>query len=272
MQRPRLAILALALVLTAPPAFAQYGTSYTYTYTNSYGYSFNNPISATMNQMMWDRMNQRSLLRSMLRRKGFTNAQLDPMSLEQLLAALGGAKKAAEEAKSVPSPAASKFKPTTKRLLVPALAEALTKDVAQRKVLVQLFEVGLQAYATEAGKEGLGNDLGGAVAFFLGAAMMVSHDGVAPDDDGLTLVARQLQQTFDTPELKKVADADKQKFFELLVSMGTWLIATWQVAGETHDEPLRAQLKDSAAGIIKGFLKLEPSQVRITAAGLEIVK
>ena len=172
----------------------------------------------------------------------------------------------------MPSSGASKFKPSSKRLLLPALAASLSKEPETQKVLMQIFEAGMQGYAQEAGKEGLGNDLAGAIAFFLGAAMLVTHEGVAPDDDGLTIVARQLQQIFDTPEMKKVADADKQKFFELLVGMGSWLLASWQIAGQTNDEPLKAQLKDAATGIIKGFLKLEPSQVRITAAGLELVK
>jgi len=261
----RLAVLSL---LISSGAFAQFSNPY----TNSYGFRFNNPISASLNQMMWDRINQQMLLKSMLRKKGFTDAQLNGMSSDQLLASLGGGKQAAEESKKVPAPAASRFKPSVKRLLTPALAASLTKEPEQQKVLLQIFEAGLTAYATEAGKEGLGNDLAGAVAFFLGAAMMVSHDGVAPDDDGLTLVARQLQQVFDTPEMKKAPDADKQKFFELLVGMGSWILASWQVAVETNDEPLKAQLEEAAAGVIKGFLKLEPSQVQITAAGLQISK
>jgi hypothetical protein len=250
--------------LTATSASAQY--------TNSYGYTFNNPISSSLNQMSWDRINQRLLLKSMLRKKGFTDAQLNAMSTDQLMASLGGAKKAAAESKSVPTSGASKFKPSSKRLLLPALAAALSKEPETQKALMSIFEAGMQGYAQEAGKEGLANDVAGALTFFLAAAMLVTNDGVAPDDDGLTIVARQLQQIFDTPEMKKVADADKQKFFELLVGMGSWLMASWQIAGQTNDEPLKAQLKEAARGVIKGFLKLEPSQVRITSAGLEFVK
>jgi hypothetical protein len=252
----------LALVFTAPMAWAQY--------TNSYGYSFNNPISSSMNQMMWDSLNQQVLLKSMLRKKGFTDAQLNAMSKEQMIANLGGGPQAAAEVKKLPAPSASKFKPSARRLLVPELVKALTKEPEQAKVLTQLFEAGLTAYATEAGKEGLGNDIAGAMAFFLGVSMMITHDGVAPDDDGLTIVARQLQQLFDTPQLKKVSDADKQRFFELLVGMGSYLLASWQSAVETNDDAFKAQLRDAASGVIKGFLKLEPSQVQITAAGLQV--
>ncbi len=234
--------------------------------------TFNNPISSSLNQMTWDRINQRLLLKTMLKKKGFTDAQLSAMSIDEMTASLGGSKQAVAESKKLTASSATRFKPTSKRLLVPTLAASLSKVPEEQKVLVQVFEAGLQAYAVEAGKEGLGNDVAGAIAFFLGAAMLVTHDGVAPNDDGLTSVARQLQQTMDTPELRKTSDADKQKFFELLVGMGSSLLASWEQAAQTNDAEFKAQLKDAATAVIKGFLKLEPSQVQITAGGLQITK
>jgi hypothetical protein len=257
-------VLLVAAVLTASASFAQY--------TNSYGYSFNNPISASVNQMTWDRLNQRLVLRVMLKKHGFTDAQLNGMSTDQMLASLGGAKQAAQESKALPATPASKFKPAGKRLLVPTLATSLSTDPEQQKVLRQVFEAGLKEYEKEAAREGLVNDLAGAMAFFLGTAWYVLHDGQDPDEDGLTLVARQLQQLFDTPEMRKIADAEKQQFYELLVGMATWLGVTWQAAAQSDDQALKAQLKDAANGIIKGYFKLEPSRVRITAAGLELTK
>ena len=241
-------------------------------YTNSYGYSFNNPISSSINQMMWDKMNQRLLLRTMLKKKGFTDERLNQLSTDQMIASLGGSQQAADDAKKLPVAAATKFKPAGKRLLVADLAAALTKDAEQQKTLREVFAAGLKAYEDEAGKEGLSNDLGGAMAFFLGTAWFIRHDGQEPDENGLTLVARQLQQVLDTPELKKVADADKQRCYELLVGMATWLVVSWQQAAESGDGALKAQLKEAAGGVLKGYFKVEPSQVKITAAGLEIAK
>ncbi len=262
MHAHRLVAVAVALAATAAPA----------QYTNSYGYSFNNPVSATANAMFWDRMNSRLIYRMMLKKRGYTDAQLGQMSTDQMLEVLGGAKQAAVESKKLPAPPASRFKPSSKRLLVPSLVTAMTRDPEHQKALREIFAAGFQAYEAEAAKEGLSNDLAGAMAFFLGVAWMVSHDGQPPDDDGVTLVARQLQQTFDTPEMRKVADADKQQFYELLVGLGTWLLATWQTAEQAGDASLKATAKDAAAAVIKGYLKLEPSQVRIGPAGLELVK
>ncbi|MBL8920106.1 MAG: hypothetical protein JNJ54_14670 [Myxococcaceae bacterium] len=260
MKRFTLVVVALAAVT----ASAQY--------TNSYGYSFNNPISASVNSMFWDRMNSRLVYRVMLKKRGYTDAQLGQMTTAQMLEVLGGSKQAVEASKALPAPTASRFKPAKKRLLVPSLAAAMTKDPEQQAALKTLFEAGLTAYETEAAKEGLANDLAGAMTFFIGIGWMVSHDGQEPDEDGVTLLARQLQQALETPELKKVPDADKQQFYELMVSLGTWLLATWQQAEETKDAQLRATAKEAARAIITGYLKVEPSQVRIGPAGLEFVK
>ncbi len=253
---------ALALALLASAASAQW--------TNSYGYSFNNPVSASINQMVWDRINQGLLLKSMLKKKGYTDEQLKGLSNEQMVGLLGGAKKAAEESKAVPLTGASKFKPAGKRLLVGELASALTKEPEQQKVLREVFEQGIKGYEAEAGKEGFTNDLAGATAFFLGTAYYVFNNGTDPDGDGLTLVARQLQHVFDTPEVKKTPDADKQKLYELMIGMGTWLGVTWQVAVKENNAELQAKLKEAAGAVLKGYLKLEPSQVKITAAGLSV--
>lgn len=259
----RLVLVAL-VSLSAAPASAQY--------TNSYGYSFNNPISASVNSMFWDRMNSRLVYRVMLKKRGYTDAQLGQMTTQQMLDVLGGSQQAAEASKTLPAPAASRFKPAKKRLLLPALVTAMTKDPEHQAALKALFDAGLSAYETEAAKEGLANDLAGAMAFFIGVAWMVSHDGQEPDEHGVTLLARQLQQSLDTPELKKVADADKQQFYELMVGLGTWLLATWQQGVETQDAQLKATAKEAARTIITGYLKVEPSQVRIGPAGLELVK
>ncbi|MEW5742774.1 MAG: DUF6683 family protein [Myxococcota bacterium] len=260
MQRFRVVVVLAAL--TATSALAQY--------TSSFGYSFNNPMSAMANDFFFQRMNQRALLRSMLKKRGYTDQKLNDMTTDQMIAALGGSKNAVEASREVPAPTATKFKPSGKRLLVPTLAASLSQDKAQQQALVELFDQGIKAYEQEASKDGFVNDVAGAVAFFIGSAYFVFHDGQEPNEDGLTLFARQLQHAMDTPELKKVPAADKQKFYELLVGMGTWLGVTYQLAAQNDDAALKAQLKDAAGSVLKGYLKLEPSKVDITANGLVI--
>lgn len=257
--------LALALTLGATPAAAQYqGMS---------GFSFNNPVSASLDTMFWTRMNARLVYRMMLKKRGYTDAQLGPMTTAEMERILGGTQ-AAQAAARQPPPTipATRFKPSKGRLLVPALAASLTQDKAQQQVLVSVFEAGLVGYAKETEKEQLATDLGGSVAYFLACAYAVVNDGSEPPDEGITALARQLQQALDTPQMRKVGDADKQRFHELLVSLGTWLLVTWQQAANAGDLALQASLKQTAGDVLRGYLKLEPQKVRITQSGLELAQ
>jgi hypothetical protein len=67
--------VAVLVVAASSPARAQY--------TNSYGYSFDNPVTSTANQFFWDGLNRRLLLRMMLKKRGYTDAQLGQIRLQQ---------------------------------------------------------------------------------------------------------------------------------------------------------------------------------------------
>ncbi len=71
------------------------------------------------------------------------------------------------------------------------------------------------------------------------------------------------------PELRKTPDADKQKRYELLISIGTYVDFVAEQAKASNDPKLRQQAKDLAGTMLKGFFKLDPSQVNITSAGLQ---
>jgi hypothetical protein len=256
--------IPLFLLAMLAPAWAQY--------TNSYGYSFNNPISASCNSMFWDKMNSRLVYRVMLKKKGYTNAQLNQISTEQMLAALGGAAQARSAAKAPVSGAATKFSPAGKSLLLPAMVNSMVNDREQQKALLEVFEQGLKAYEKEAASSGFQNDVAGAMVFLIGACYYVFNNGLEPNSDGTEIIARALQQNLDTPAFRQIADADKQKFYELMVGLGTYLGLAYQQAVADNDAAQAETLKDAAADALKGFLKLDPATVRITANGLEIAK
>lgn len=241
-------------------------------YTSMYGYSFNNPISASINTMIGMRLNARMTYRTILERHGYTDEQLGQMSTDEMVSILGGSAKANQEAAATPPAAtpASRFKPTNRRLLLPSLADSLVQDLEQRAALLEVFEQGLRAYEQEAAADGLVNDIAGASAFFIGTAYYVANDGTEPDENGLTIAARQLQQLFDTPEMRQQPDAEKQRFYELLIGLATWLGLSYQLAAAENDTAQLQMLKGAAKDALKGYLKVDVSKLRITPRGLEI--
>ncbi len=69
-------LLALCIVLCWPGwALAQY---------HSYGYTFSNPVTAQCNTNFWSSMNSRLIYRMMLKKHGYTDAQLSAMSRQQM--------------------------------------------------------------------------------------------------------------------------------------------------------------------------------------------
>jgi hypothetical protein len=241
-------------------------------YMSSYGYNFNNPVSATCNSIMWSRMNSRMVYRTVLKRKGYTDAQLERMSSDQMEAALGGQKTAAAEAQKPVQAAATVFRPTGGRLLLPAMAKSLVKDREQQQALLEVFEQGMQGYEKEAAASGLKNDLAGAIVYLIGSSYYVFNDGREPDANGTEILARVLQRTLDTPEFRQVANADKQRFYEFAIGLGTYLGVSYQQAAAGNDQAWIGQLKEGAEAALKGFLKLDPKTVRITSSGLEVAR
>ena len=259
---PASALLA-AILCAAAPAAGQY---------SSYGYSFNNPISASCNQMFWDKMNARGTYKALLKKKGYTNAQLERMSTEAMEAILAGKGGAPAPAPAKDSSGATRFKPARARLLLPALAGSLGENAEQKKALLEVFEAGLKGYETEAASSGLVDDVAGAMAYFIGVGYYVIHDGDEPDGDGLEAIGRTLQRTLDTPAFRSIADPDKQKFYELMIGLGTYFAVAYRQAVEGSDAKAAAVIKDAANESLKGFLHLEPSTIRITPEGMEIVR
>ncbi len=255
------AIVIAAIALSTAPARAQY--------TNSYGYSFNNPVSATANQYVWDGINRRLLLRMMLKKRGYTDAQLGKMSIAEMKTIIEGA---ASTAPTKTYPNASRFKPRKQRVLVATIVNNLVADPAQRKALIEMFDGSLKAYEVEARKIGFENDLAGAMAFFIGAAYMVHHDGQEPDEHGIELLAVGLREQMSTAEVAKVSALDKQKFYELMLVLGTFLVVGHQQAVNDGDTATATSIKAAAGDALKGFLKLDPASFKLTANGLELIQ
>jgi hypothetical protein len=253
-------LVVLAAALLGPALAAQY--------TNSYGYTFNNPVSATANSMFWDKMNSRLIYRMMLKKKGYTNEQLNQMSTEQMLALLGGTSAAPEAKKAIPG-APTKFRMSGQFVLLPELVKSLTGNVEYQKALLEVFAQGIQAYEKEAAPDGFDHDVAGAMTFFIVSAYYVYRGGEEPNGDGTIFIGRAIQQNLDNPEFRLISDLDKQKFYEFMIGMGTYLIVAYKQAVGDDDLKTAGQLKSASADVLKAYLKLDPLTVRITANGLE---
>ena len=274
--------------------------------SSTFGIGFNNPMSAWANASMWQSTTASVSMRGPLKTMGYTDAQLDQMSADEMIKALRGGKAGSSSGAVAPAspppvvvpPApvvynpqlanaktqiakgdlsgivfpvttATKFTPVKKRLVTKQLIQTITKDPAAQKALNEVIEAGLKGYDQAAAPDGLQNDVAGSMAFFVGACDLIINDGVEPDPEGLTLVARMLQQQMESPQVKKVAAADKQRMHEYLVGFASVVLATYYVSADAKDTATVNALKDGCNAFGKTMLSADFSTFKITGFGLE---
>ncbi|MDI9634995.1 hypothetical protein QM565_04220 [Geitlerinema splendidum] len=123
----------------------------------------------------------------------------------------------------------------------------------------------------EAAEDGLTNDVAGAMAFLIGCAYTAYHHET-PDEDGLAMLALALQHQVNTDAMRKISALDKQKFYELNVCLGVYLLALIEIAVQENDEKILQVAKDAAKEALVGYLKFDPDKYRISKNGIEILE
>lgn len=267
-------VVSLAVAM-ARPARAQWGSD---TWTNSYGNSFNNPTSALVNQFMWDDINKKSIYKPVLRKKGYTEQQLDNMSayqMEQIILGKGGSAPAGDGRTAAPPPSqpapqyvagATVFLPTQGRLVVTPLLDQLVPDKTMRTAVGQAAYAAFTGWEALAKKSGLSNDVAGATAFLVSASYQV-YTGRQVSDAGMINAANALRVQMSTPQMAQIASVDKQKFYEMMITIGTVLVMFNQQAVNARDAAAQAAVRQQAGEVLRGFLKLDPDSFTLTDQG-----
>lgn len=262
MIRSAIFLAAISLVTTV---FGQY---------NSYGYFTTTPIQMSINQTNWHNMAQWNNLAVELRRRGYSDDDIKDLSFEQMQALVGkGAKPSKPNATpakptkpATAAPPATRFKPSGKRPVLDSVVTALTTDKQQQQGLKTLFLSGIKAFEDASKEAKMPNDLAASMAYFVVAAYALEGETIS--DEASNLLSYGLQDTFNTPEMRKTTSAEKEAFSEFLVVMGTFLLASKeQLDAEADAETLKA-LRTTAGDVLKKFLELDIKQYKLTENGL----
>jgi hypothetical protein len=271
-----LVVLLIGLTVVRP-ADAQWGGQWTNPYT---GNKFNNPISSYLDTQIMHSMQRRNMYRGMLRRKGYSESKIDQImkgSEDEIKVVLGLKKEGASQATSPAKGAiitnavpTTRFKPASKRLLMDSFVDGLSKKKDERETLRQLFAEIFKTYEAEAKKAGLANDIAGALTFFVAANYSAYNKGVEISDPGTKTMALQFQTAMDSEGMRKAPDAQKQKMYELYIMLGGFTLAGYQAAVESKDADFQKTMQKMGGDGLQYLLKVDPSRVKITDAGLEI--
>lgn len=194
----------IALALWAPGvARAQYSNPYT-------GASFNNPGSAMISSMLSERMHSRILGTDQPLKKKAAAPAHQPIEKTD-------------------------FPGARKRLTTQAIIAQLASAPAQRQALGEAID---KIYV-ELEKGARKNNLASAVAFLLGASLMVDRGTTFDDAQSEALVATINDELVAAPAFARTSTADKQKMYETLVTFGG-LVLLFQELGKTDPEAARS--------------------------------
>lgn len=248
--------LFIAVLFLSTSAFSQ-GT-----WISGNGIPFNNPFSADAENQIQASMNRLYALKydyaKTLTKLGTAR------SASAYTPARSATPSAKTEARSAPVlPPATKFKPTGTRILMPKLVAEFTKNKEHQTVLIQTFSDAMKQYEIEAKAGGFENDVAGAIAYFAVVAFYL-QDGVEPSDKGSEALTKALQVVLDNPEYRKTSNADKQNFYEFMLTMGTFLL----IYAQDADEAQLKEVRDVSTTVCTKFLSLDPAKFKLTDQGL----
>jgi hypothetical protein len=227
------------------------------------GGNWNNPTSASLGNIINDRLWNRMRAKARARKNGATSS--DNSAETQSAAARP------EPAKPAANAASLKYRPASAASKARALADELGSTAEEKQQYLAIMEGILNGYNDEAAKAGHANDISAALAFFMLANTTVYH--AAPDstdaqfEDLRQMVADTL---LEADAMNGVSDRQKQEMAETLIlytGLAGW---GYQQAKETGDAASAKIYRQLAGQNLQTVLKISPDRITLGPDGLKV--
>lgn len=159
-----------------------------------------------------------------------------------------------------------RFKRAPGWLTLPDLARQLTTTEDERTAIMELLDKGVTEASRLFAAEGADNDVGAAAAFFLTQLWSHARQQEIPEPGSDQLHA-QLVAALAGPEMAKLSDADKQRFWEYCIGFPVFVLGMKEVATEPAAQ---ADLRTIAGAGFKSVLGVPPELVDIGTGGIAL--
>lgn len=165
------------------------------------------------------------------------------------------------------------FKPVPRADNYKTIIDTLGSTTEEKAALKLIFSETKKAFEIEAAPMNGKNNIAAALVFFIAASVTVYNDAPEPSDAATESLFRALNSVIDeTPEMKDVPNADKQKLYDSLISF-SGLIMTGYIQGkQSGDTELTNQYRQIAGNLIEMILKTNPKKIRFVNDTLQIDK
>jgi len=174
------------------------------------GGNWNNPTSASLGNIINDRLWNRMRAKARARKNGATSS--DNSAETQSAAARP------EPAKPAANAASLKYRPASAASKARALADELGSTAEEKQQYLAIMEGILNGYNDEAAKAGHANDISAALAFFLLANTTVYHATADSTDAQFDDLRQMVADTLlEADAMNGVSDRQKQEMAETLI-------------------------------------------------------
>jgi tRNA_anti-like len=237
--------LIILMLSAALPVAAQY--------RDNLGGNWNNPTSATITNIIMDRMAQRRLQ--------------ERLAAKHSGAASSPATRRPENA-TRPDNASLQFRPTGTQLKTREIANLI--DAGNPQVLALMTTL-LTEYEKGARAAGKPNDLALALSFFLATNASVYHDGGQPPDAQMLDLREVIADALlEGNAMNGITDRHKQEMYESLVLFTGFALAAYQEGKEGNNAASVAVGRQLAGQNLLAVTGISPDKITFTAQGLSI--
>ena len=244
---PGVCLGVLVLLLSSVPAFAQY--------RDNLGGNWNDPMSATITNIIMDRYAQRRLQEN--------------LAAKRSTAKTSGSAPRSASAKTKLNDASLHFRSTGTQLKTQEIANLI--DAGNPQVF-QLMTALLEEYEKNARAAGKANDVALALSFFLATNASLYHDAGQPADSQMLELRETIAEALlQAGAFNGVTDHKKQEMYETLVLFTGFALAAYQ-EGKQQGNPASVRVAQQLAGQnLQALTGVSPDQTSFTDQGLSIV-
>lgn len=217
------------------------------TWYNCYtGGSWNNPGSALLDTMIYNKMMAKASLKKI---------QHEP-------SAKPGA----------PTISRTVYRPSSSPSKVPLrVAEVFSNENASKKELTAFFKEALVSFDQISVQAGRPHDLGFALAFFAGVCIGISTENEV-DDGAILAAATQMDRLLaEQPGIASATNASKKDFAEVLACMAIFALAGHNQAEEEGNAEAADSFRQFGRQAMIEFLDMDTSQLRMDGQGIHIL-
>lgn len=158
-----------------------------------------------------------------------------------------------------PSKNYAAFTPTPSNNLK-LIADKMGKTAEEKAMFLQVFTETKKGFEAQAADKK--NNMAAAMTFLMATAVMVYHESPEPSDAATEKLFRGLNSMFDgMPEIANISSKDKQFLYDLYISYGGLILASYEEAKATKSRETIDAIRVIAGSALLDFFKINPTTI-----------